>query len=85
MGTLKIILVAAILMILLTGCDNQKKDAWAEFNATCAGTGYSTKSLTLARTYLFGFIPIYTSAAATCELPPLHVTETEASITKSSK
>lgn len=84
MGTFKLILVAVILTLLLTGCKGNKDD-WAEFNATCAGLGYSTKSLKLERNYLFGFIPLVTTAGATCSLPPLDVTETNAPITKSSK
>lgn len=84
MGTLKLILVAVILTLLLTGCKDSKDD-WADFNVTCAGLGYSTKSLKLERTYLFGVVPMSTTTAATCSLPPLDVTETNAPITKSSK
>jgi hypothetical protein len=90
MVLLKPLLLVLVLVLLLAVArfligNDQRKDAWADLQATCASLSYSNKSLELSRTYLFGFIPLASTAVARCTLPPLSLDDTMRLNTKSSK
>lgn len=66
------------LVLLLTGCDQEKRADYESFAVSCAkNNGIIVKTLSYSKTYLFGVIPITTGMSVFCQINPTVGTQPE--------